>query len=518
MKALLLTLWRTRLLSWAGLKHLAGAVWSVGISPAALVHWGAAMYGQRLAIDDGDEQLTYTQLQDRCVRMAQRLRVSRGLQPGQRVAIACQTHAAAIQALFACARLGVHVYLVSPDLPIPARQRLHERLHFAWWIVEESPAPGADGDFADGRWLPIRQLRDEAEGLPAGLSAGLSGPSPKPQRGVSGGDIVVLTGGTTGVPKLARRKPSLVDFLPPFTALVTQLQLDRHRSVFVATPVHHGFGLASLFLGILLGAELHFRRRFDAASVCGVIGHRQIQAVTVVPLMLHRLLDHDAGALRSLTCVICGGATLTPLLAQRALATLGPIVFNLYGTSEGGVAIMASPADLTRKPGSIGRPIRGVTARLTTESGVPVQPGEVGRLSLRSTWTIDRRAWIETGDLARRDGEGDLHLCGRVDEMIVSGGENVYPVELEGVLEQHPDVVEVAVVGIADAEFGERLKAVVVRAPQSAVTAADLRLWLKPRVARHQMPRTIEFVTELPTTPLGKVDKRALRMSATPGE
>ena len=135
----------------------------------------------------------------------------------------------------------------------------------------------------------------------------------------------------------------------------------------------------------------------------------------------------------------------------------------------------------------------------------------IGRLCLRSAWTTNTKNWIETGDLAYRDAVGDIILCGRVDDMIVSGGENVYPIELENVLLQHPDVAAVAVIGIADAEFGQRLKAVVAAKPGGPLDKATLLDWLKPRVARHQMPAVIQFRDELPYTPLGKLDKNVLR-------
>jgi acyl-CoA synthetase (AMP-forming)/AMP-acid ligase II len=152
-----------------------------------------------------------------------------------------------------------------------------------------------------------------------------------------------------------------------------------------------------------------------------------------------------------------------------------------------------------------------VRLRLLDDAGQEAGPGSVGRVSVRSAWTSNKTAWIETGDLARRDSDGDCFLCGRIDDMIVSGGENVFPLDLENALLQHPDVAAAAVVGIADAEFGLRLKAVVVRRTGSGVGATMLLEWLVPRVARHQMPCVIEFRSDLPYTAVGKPDKNALR-------
>jgi len=155
--------------------------------------------------------------------------------------------------------------------------------------------------------------------------------------------------------------------------------------------------------------------------------------------------------------------------------------------------------------------VSGVRARIIDESGREAAERKIGRLCIRSAWTTSRKSWIETGDLAYRDADGDVFLCGRVDDMIVSGGENVYPVELENVLSQHPDIDTAAVFCIPDREFGQRLKAVVKRKRDTRLDEATLLAWLKPRVARYQMPAVIEFRDELPYTPLGKLDKKALR-------
>ena len=294
------------------------------------------------------------------------------------------------------------------------------------------------------------------------------------------GRIVVLTGGTTGQPKIASRKPSLFNFLPPFVALLTQVHLDRYRSLYVATPIYHGFGLASLLMGVILGAEMYLTRRFDAASSCDLIARNKIEVVTLVPLMLQRMLKADAAALAALQCIITGGALLSPALAEEAVLRLGPKLFNLYGTSEAGFSIMATPDVIQRKPESIGKPVWGVRAQDRRRFRPRVGEGKTGRLCIRSSWTASRKSWIETGDLAYRDAEGDIFLRGRVDDMIVSGGENVYPLELERVLLRHPDVESAAVVGIPDAEFGQRLKAVVVRKKNVTLDQALLLDWLKP--------------------------------------
>jgi acyl-CoA synthetase (AMP-forming)/AMP-acid ligase II len=255
---------------------------------------------------------------------------------------------------------------------------------------------------------------------------------------------------------------------------------------------------------------MYFTERFDAERACSLVAAYHVQAMIVVPVILRRMLRLDPSSLSSLQCIITGSALLRPALAQETLEQLGPILFNLYGSSEAGFSIMATPDVLARKPESIGKPVQGVRVKIVDGAGQQVGEGKIGQVCIRSAWSSNRKSWIQTGDLAYRDAEGDIFLCGRVDDMIVSGGENVYPIELENVLTQHPDVDSVAVYGIPDEEFGQRLKAVVVKRRDSTLDQSTLLDWLKPRVARYQMPAVIEFRDELARTSIGKLDKKSL--------
>lgn len=498
---------RTRLLSVPGLCRLLEALLTTGANPMALLRFAAKLHPGRIAIHDERERLSYPELWHQAETLAAALQVEHGIRQRQKVAIACRNHAAAVKALFACARLGADIVLINPDTSPNQLRMLDQSQRFDFFIYDDS----LDTAFAEPEWRGKSLPAYHATEPSINRLATQSRPATHRLRKTKAGRIVVMTGGTTGQPKAASRTPSVLDFLPPFVALLTQIHLDQYRTVYIATPIYHGFGVAALFLGVLLGVEMYLLRRFDAGSACDLIAQHQIEAVTVVPLMLQRMLNRNAGALQSLRCIISGGALLSPALARQSLAQLGPTLFNLYGTSEGGFAIMATPELLARKPDSIGKPVPGVRAHLIDPAEQQESESGVGRLCLRSSWTTSKHEWIETGDLACRDCDGDLFLRGRVDDMIVSGGENVYPIELENVLAQHPDVAAVGVVGIPDAEFGQRLKAVVALRPETPLDAPALLDWLKPRVARHQMPATVELRDELPYTPLGKLDKNALR-------
>ena len=507
---LLRQLRRVRVLTLTGLVHLVAAIWSKGVNPMALLRLAARLHPGCIAVDDGLERLSYEELETQCERLARALRDECGVQMRDKVVIACRNHAAAIKSIFAGARLGANLYLVSPDTPAAIRRRLQQVHQFRLWIQEESPLPAGEDCELSARCLPAYSSTttsiDTWARQPDRPTCDL------PRR--RGGEIVVFTGGTSGVPKSARRKASITAYLPPVVALLTQLPISTRQTLLVATPIYHGFGLATLLLGVLLGARMIVRRHFDAAATCELIHQQHVEVVTLVPLMLQRMLQHDPVAMSPLRCIVCGGAPLSSGLVKQCLELLGDVLFNLYGSSEAGLAIMAGPASLARKPESIGRAIRGVEVRITVASSREATPGDVGRLSLRSSWTIQAGEWIDTGDLARRDTDGDIVLCGRADDMIISGGENVYPIELQSVLEQHPAVAAAGVIGIEDADFGQRLKAVIVSRPQVSLTATELRDWLSTRVARHQMPKSIEFREELPTNPLGKLDTRALQVGS----
>lgn len=503
---------RTGWLTSRGLYRLVESVVVTGTNPMALLRATAKLHGDRIAVVDDTDQVTYCELWQQAETTAKALSTTYGLHRGQRIAIACHDHIAAVKAVFAAARLGAHVYLLNPGMRHDQLRDLHGRQKFDFYVFDEPLAEVFTETNLSQISIPAYH--------PTGASIdGLSKSVPLAHvrlKKSRGGNIVVLTGGTTGQPKAASRKPSVFAFLPPFCALLTQVELGKYRSVYVATPLFHGFGLASLFISVVLGVTIYVSRRFDARRACSLVAEHDVDVVTLVPLMLHRMLQTDSDAVSCLRCVISGGAVLSPALASSALERIGPKLFNMFGTSEAGFCIMASPQVLAHKPESIGKPVAGVRARISDKDGRELGDGVKGHLCIRSAWTTNRKSWIETGDLAYRDAGGDLFLCGRVDDMVVSGGENVYPIELENVLVQHASVESVAVIGIPDPEFGQRLKA-VVKLNDPAVDAVTLLEWLKSRVARHQMPAVIEVREELPYTPLGKVDKKALRRRAGNG-
>jgi fatty-acyl-CoA synthase len=499
---------RIRLLTPLAPFRIVAALLGEGMNLLALARLTARLHPDRTALIDDREQVTYPDLYQQARNLAAALHFHHNLRRGQRIAIMCRNHASILRAILAVSKLGATIYLLNPEITAEQFGPLAQRHRFDFCIHDEEAADLIrNSPFAE-RSLPAYHdsgpSLDRLAKTPPNTHVRLGRPR--------SGNIVVLTGGTSGQPKAASRKPGIVNFLAPFFALLTRANLGHYRSVYIATPIYHGFGIAAVIMALVLGGTMYLRRRFDAASGCALIQQHRIEVVPLVPLMLQRMLNHDSQALEPLACILAGGAALNPALVVQANEALGPRLLNLYGTSEAGFCILATPEDLRVAPGTIGKPIAGVKASIRGPDDKPVPDGSVGRLCIRSRWTITPGGgWVETGDLAYRDQAGYYHLCGRLDDMVVSGGENVYPVELENILIQHPDIRQVAVIGVPDPEFGQRLKALVVKAQDSGLDEPTLRAWIKERAARHQVPRDIEFREDLPYTPLGKPDKKRLK-------
>ena len=469
-----------------------GAVARSGVNLVALVRLGARV-SPGGTIDDGRERVSYDTLADQAEWIAAALHAEHGVGRGTPVAIAEPNGLGFVRALLALSRLGARAVLLNPGLPSAQIEQILGRHGILLLMATQTEAAATGGILTIN---PDEILRSHA---------GSSIRAP----GESSGEIVVLTGGTTGLPKPAARTVGPGSVLRLFLHLTAALRLEQRRAVFVAVPLFHGFGLSAMIVALALGRTVYLRPGFEAASAAALVEAERIDTLVVVPTMLRRLLAVSA-SLDPLRCVVSGGASLGVDLVHNARARLGEVLFNLYGTSEAGLSVLANPADLAAAPGTIGRPIWGAEIRLGYEDAL----GGDGVLRVRNAASTAHGGWISTGDLAHRDAAGRLFIRGRTDDMIVSGGENVAPWELETVLATHPQVAEAVAVGVADHEFGQRLVAIVVLHPGSGIKPDALLGWLFGRVARHQMPRDMTVRDTLPLTAVGKVDRRALRDAA----
>lgn len=244
-------------------------------------------------------------------------------------------------------------------------------------------------------------------------------------------------------------------------------------------------------------------RHFDAEEAVSVIDRERLEVLPIVPAMLSRMVNADdaAGRMKSVKCIISGGDRLERSLADKVRNGIGDVLFNLYGTTEAGFFLLATPADIARnKEVTIGRPIAGVQCCVRDKDA-----DGVGTLWVKSRWAMIGRAnrWQNTGDRVFQDARGYLFHRGRVDNMVVCGGENVYPEHVQRMLDEHPEVSDVLVFAVDDPSFGKVLNAHVELVPSSTLTSADIRQWLKPRVSRAEMPHDI-VITPIDILPTGK--------------
>jgi fatty-acyl-CoA synthase len=340
------------------------------------------------------------------------------------------------------------------------------------------------------------------------------------------GKAIILTSGTTGTPKGASRsQPKSLD---PAAALLAMIPLKAREKTMIAAPMFHSWGFVHFTLGMSLSSTLVLKRKFDPEATLSLTAQHECTALIVVPVMMQRILELPDETLRrydlsKLRVVAVSGSALPGVLSERWMDLFGENVYNLYGSTEVAWASIATPEDLRAAPGTAGRPPHGTIVRLYDDDGKPVNQGETGRIFVGNEMQFegytgggskdDIDGLLSSGDVGHFDEAGRLFVDGRDDDMIVSGGENVFPAEVEDLLAGHDAVVEVAVFGVDDEEFGQRLKAVVVVRDGASVSEDEIKTHVKSNLAGYKVPRDVEFVDELPRTSTGKVLKRELKES-----
>ncbi len=342
------------------------------------------------------------------------------------------------------------------------------------------------------------------------------------------GRVVLLTSGTTGTPKGAGRHQGMS--LHPIGALLSKVPFRSRESTYMAAPMFHALGFTQTILAVILGCTLICERRFKPARVLEAIERERPTSLVLVPVMLQRIvaeMEAEAGRwdTSSLRIVFLSGSQLEAELVRRSQRTIGDKLYNFYGSTEVAWATFATPEDLRAAPGTAGRAPFGTVVALYDEDGRRVsatdKPGRIfvgngfqfeGYTGGGNKEMID--GLMSTGDVGHFDSGGRLFIDGREDDMIVSGGENLFPGEVEELLITHEAIEEAAVIGVDDADFGKRLAAFIVLKPGQSLTEDEAKEFVKQNLARYKIPRDVTFVPELPRTPTGKVLKRALREQA----
>jgi fatty-acyl-CoA synthase len=337
------------------------------------------------------------------------------------------------------------------------------------------------------------------------------------------GRAVILTSGTTGTPKGASRGNT--ESLDPAVSFLSKIPLKAEQTTHIAAPLFHSWGFAHFTLGLFLGSTYVLRRKFDPEACLAEVDKHNCYSLAVVPVMMKRILELPEETRRkydlsSLQVVAASGSALPGDLAIRWMDEFGDNLYNLYGSTEVAWASIATPADMRAAPGTAGKPPRGTVVKLFDEEGREVPTGETGRIFVGNEMLFEGYTGggskdeidglMATGDVGRFDESGRLFVEGRDDEMIVSGGENVFPKEVEDLMSRHSGVADVAAIGVEDDEFGQRLRAFVVPKGSKKPSEKDLKGHVKKNLAGYKVPREIVFLDELPRNATGKVLKREL--------
>ena len=477
----------------------------------------AIRHGAYPAIADERGELTYAEFDEAVDRIANALR--QRLAPGDTVGILCRNHRGPLIVAFAASRAGVNAVWL--NTAFSARQAAEvanrEGVDLLVHDVEFTDLV-ADIEARKGTFVAdIDSATDDLDALAADASP-KAPPAPAKQ-----GRIILLTSGTTGTPKGAPRAEPRSFILPG--GLLERLPMRAREATIIGPPLFHGTGLLIAIMTIALGSKLVLRRKFDAEQLVADIEKHSATTVCVVPVMLQRVLGLGDDTVRSydtssLRAIFCAGSQLPAAVATAAQDLLGDVVYNLYGSTEVALATMATPSDVREAPTSVGKPMLGCRIKIIDDNGNEVPTPGTGRIFVGAATQFEgytgggTKEFIDglmaSGDVGHFDDKGRLYIDGRDDDMIVSGGENVFPVEIEELLVTHPAIVEASAIGVDDEEFGKRLRAFVVTVSGAEVSEADLKQFVKDNLARYKVPREVVFLDELPRNPTGKVLKRDL--------
>jgi acyl-CoA synthetase (AMP-forming)/AMP-acid ligase II len=492
-----------------------------------LAKWGATVPGgyraaaerfpKEYAITDELGALTFAEVDQRTNRLANGL-AEYGVRPGRRVALMCRNHAGMVEAMVACGKLGASVLLLNTGL---SSNQVNDAV-----LTHRPAAVLADDEFMPHmRYLPKSLPRITAWGegditLDALIE---DAPGDKLKAPASPGKIIVLTSGTTSNPKGAKRRNP--HGIRTAAAILSRIPLQTGDRMMIAAPLFHTWGLAALQLGMPLHAKLVLSRRFDAEETLRAIEENRCTTLVAVPIMLQRIMDLPRQVIRnydtsSLRVVASSGAPLPGPFVSEFMDLFGDVLYNLYGSTEVSWASIADPTDLRAAPTTAGRCPIGTRVGILDADGNPVPPGVVGQICVGNDMLFEGYTeggsnqvydnLMVTGDRGYLDADGRLFVSGRDDDMIVSGGENVFPRPVEDLLLTLPQVLDAAVVGVPDREFGQRFAAYVVPRPGMALSPALVRDYVHAHLPRFAVPRDVIFVDSLPRNATGKILRRRL--------
>jgi fatty-acyl-CoA synthase len=492
-----------------------------GASPALGSAACAISHPDATAIIDEAGALTWSQTDGRSNALARALR-DQGVGLGDGVAIMCRNHRYFIESTIACSKLGAVALYLNTAFAAPQLADVLERESLSALIY--------DGEFTELLSEGSRGMRRfvawpedgaaEEESLEDLISSSHGENLEPPEEH---GRFIILTSGTTGAPKGAQRDQP--EGLGALAAILAKIPLRHRQTTMIAAPLFHSWGFTHFILSLPLASTMVLRRRFDPEDTLRAAAEHRARTLAVVPVMMQRILELPPEVRRRydlshLEVTAASGSALPGDLATKWMDEFGDNLYNLYGSTEVAWATIATPEDMRAAPGTAGRPPRGTVIRIVDPDGNDVPDGETGRIFVGNEMSFEGYTGgggkeslgdlLSSGDVGHFDEDGRLFIDGRDDEMIVSGGENVFPREVEDLLSDHEAVAEAAAIGVDDDEFGQRLRAFVVARDGANVSQEDLKAYVKSNLARYKVPREIVFLDELPRNATGKVLKREL--------
>ncbi|UGT55395.1 AMP-binding protein [Nocardia asteroides] len=481
---------------------------------------GAAHSPEQLALIDDASTATFGETDKRTTALAGAM-YEVGIRAGDAVGLLAGNHCGMVETMVAAGKLGVDVALLNAGLSGRRIEEIVQRHRLSALFVDTGLTHlvrylhgGLPRFLTDD--LPADPARVTIEDL---IAMGRT-TFPEP---TTPGRQIVLTSGTSGTPKGARRPhPKGFDTL---VALLSRIPIRVGATMMIPAPLFHTWGLSALQLSTAVRATVVLAQGFDAEEALRRIAEHRVTTLIAVPTMVQRLVDLPAAVrarydLSSLRQVISCGAPLAAITVDRFLHDYGDILYNLYGSTEVSWASVAGPEDLRAAPTTAGRPPLGTRLAILGPDRAPVPVGVVGRIFVGNHMLFDgyvsdappeeADGMLDTGDLGYLDAEGRLFVAGRDDEMIISGGENVFPRPVEEAIAYLPQVTDVAVVGVPDREFGQRLAAFLVKSENSGLDPEMVRTYIRNRLSRFSVPRDVTFLSALPRGETGKVLKRLL--------
>ena len=510
---------------------------NVAAMAADIYKWGefgmlpslnARRHPDRAACIDEDGEFSYRELDEAAHAVANGL-IEKGVRGGDGVAILARNTRWFLIANYGAARAGARIILLNSEFSGPQIKEVSEREGAKVIIYDDEYTKAvskAEPELGKLRALGTNPDSDEPSGsedetLAELIERSSKSPAPKATKHAS---IIILTSGTTGTPKGANR--STPPTLAPVGGILSHVPFKANEVTSLPAPMFHALGYLHGTLALFLGSTLVLRRKFKPPLVLDDIEKNKVTAMVVVPVMLSRLLDaiekmDKKPDLSSLKIIFVSGSQLGAELANRALKDFGPVIYNMYGSTEIAFATIAGPNDLQKNAATVGPVVKGVKVKILDDNGNERPQGEVGRIFVGNAFPFEGYTGgghkqiidglMSSGDVGYFDEDGLLYVSGRDDEMIVSGGENVFPAEVEDLISGHPDVVEATAIGVEDKEWGHRLRAFVVKKDGGSVDEDGIKHYVRDHLARYKVPREVIFLDELPRNPTGKILKRELR-------